>query len=359
MEDLARAGKAGAAGTARAHASLDDQVGRALNIVRTLSGLGGALGATGGGFDAGAAIGDLLGLTERWARQHSLRIEREIAAGLPRAGGDPALFLCLAHRLLVAVRGEPAPRRQHSCCGPTATAPASASACTRRESGRRAPRRPEPMTTGSTASWHAGSAGNCCSKGVAHRRSGWRRFTDEPLTTLMGHDPQGGQAERHRAPPAGREGRMFGKKEIKVLLVDDEVEFVTTLGERLRLRELKVDTVFDGTQALAFIAKTEPDVIVLDLKMPGLHGIDVLREIKKTRPKIQVIILTGHGTDQDEAEARKLGGFDFLRKPAEIDLLVRKIKEAFQEKVERVMSAIAFAEGGDLDDAKKIFNKEE
>ena len=152
---------------------------------------------------------------------------------------------------------------------------------------------------------------------------------------------------------------MFGKKEIKVLLVDDEVEFVTTLGERLRLRELKVDTVFDGTQALAFIAKTEPDVIVLDLKMPGLHGIDVLREIKKTRPKVQVIILTGHGTDQDEAEARKLGGFDFLRKPAEIDLLVRKIKEAFQEKIERFMTAAAFAEGGDIDDAKKIFNKEE
>ena len=100
MEDLARAGKSGAAGTARAHASLDDQVGRALNIVRTLSGLGGALGAGGGGFDAGAAIGDLLGLTERWARQQSLRIEREVAADLPRAGGDPALFLCLLHRLL-------------------------------------------------------------------------------------------------------------------------------------------------------------------------------------------------------------------------------------------------------------------
>ena len=152
---------------------------------------------------------------------------------------------------------------------------------------------------------------------------------------------------------------MFGKKEIKVLLVDDEVEFVTTLAERLRLRELTVDTVFDGTQALAFIAKTEPDVIVLDLKMPGLHGIEVLREIKKTRPKIQVIILTGHGTDQDEDTARKLGGFDFLRKPAEIDLLVRKIKEAFQEKVERVMSAIAFAEGGDLEDAQKILKKQE
>lgn len=153
---------------------------------------------------------------------------------------------------------------------------------------------------------------------------------------------------------------MFGKKKvIKVLLVDDEVQFVDTLGQRLRLRELKVDIVYDGPQALDFIRKTEPDVIVLDLKMPGLHGIEVLREIKAKMPQIQVIILTGHGTDKDEEEARKLGGFDFLHKPAEIDLLVAKIKEAFQEKVERTMSAIAFAEGGDLDTARKIIKKEE
>lgn len=149
------------------------------------------------------------------------------------------------------------------------------------------------------------------------------------------------------------------KKEIKVLLVDDEVQFVDTLAQRLRLRDLKVDTVYDGSQALEFIRKTEPDVIVLDLKMPGLHGIEVLRELKKTRPQIQVIILTGHGTDKDEKEARALGGFDFMRKPADIDLLVAKIKEAFQEKLERTMSAIAFAEGGDLDMARKIIKKEE
>jgi len=106
MEDLARAGKSGAAGTARAHTSLDDQVGRALNIVRTLSGLGASLGSGAGGFDAGAATGELAGLTERWARQQSLRIEREVAADLPRASGDPALFLCLLHRLLTESAGK-------------------------------------------------------------------------------------------------------------------------------------------------------------------------------------------------------------------------------------------------------------
>ena len=72
-----------------------------------------------------------------------------------------------------------------------------------------------------------------------------------------------------------------------------------------------MDTVYDGEQALSFIKKTEPDVIVLDLKMPGLHGIEVLREIKTSSPQIQVIILTGHGTERDEEEARRLGGLIF------------------------------------------------
>lgn len=154
---------------------------------------------------------------------------------------------------------------------------------------------------------------------------------------------------------------MFGKKkkDIKVLLVDDEVDFVNTLGQRLKMRELIVDAVYDGEQALSYIKKTEPDVIVLDLKMPGLYGIEVLREIKKFNKNIQVIVLTGHGTEKDEEDARKLGGFDFLRKPADIDLLVAKIKEAYSEKIERALTAAAYAEEGDIDTARKIIKKEE
>jgi DNA-binding response OmpR family regulator len=152
---------------------------------------------------------------------------------------------------------------------------------------------------------------------------------------------------------------MRKKKDIKVLLVDDEIAFVNTLAQRLRQRDLLVDTVYDGAQALSYIKEIEPDVIVLDLKMPGLHGIEVLREIKKIKREIQVIILTGHGTDKDEEEARKLGGFDYLNKPADIDLLIRKIKEAFSEKIERAMTAITFAQAGVFDEAKKIIEKKE
>ena len=97
------------------------------------------------------------------------------------------------------------------------------------------------------------------------------------------------------------------------------------LPERLKMRELLVDTVYDGNQALSFIDKVEPDVMVLDLRMPGLHGMEVLREINKLKRDIPVIILTGHGTEKDEEEARRLGASDFLRKPANIDLLVVSI----------------------------------
>jgi DNA-binding NtrC family response regulator len=148
-------------------------------------------------------------------------------------------------------------------------------------------------------------------------------------------------------------------KDIKVLLVDDEEAFVNTLAQRLKMRELNVETVYDGEQALAQVKSKEPDVMVLDLKMPGLHGMDVLREIRKSYPNMQVIILTGHGTEKDEEEARRLGGFDFLRKPADIDKLIGKIKEAYAEKLERAMTAIAFAEEGEFDTARKIIREEE
>jgi DNA-binding NtrC family response regulator len=125
--------------------------------------------------------------------------------------------------------------------------------------------------------------------------------------------------------------------DIRVLLVDDEVAFTRTLAQRLIMRDLKVIIAHDGEQALSKIKKEEPDVIVLDLNMPGMHGMDVLREIKNTYPDTQVIILTGHGTDKDEEEAIRLGGFGFLKKPADIETLEHTIVAAFKEKAARAI----------------------
>ncbi len=148
-------------------------------------------------------------------------------------------------------------------------------------------------------------------------------------------------------------------KGIKVLLVDDEEAFVNTLANRLKMRDLKVETVYDGEQALSAVENKEPDIMILDLKMPGLHGMDVLRKIRKAYPNIQVIILTGHGTEKDEEEAKRLGGVGFLKKPADIETLVGKIKVAYKETLEKTMTAIAFAEAGEFDTAREIMEEKD
>lgn len=145
--------------------------------------------------------------------------------------------------------------------------------------------------------------------------------------------------------------------EMKVLLVDDEETFVKTLSERLKMRDLKNDTVYDGNQAIDFVNENEPDVMVLDLKMPGIDGMEVLRRVKKMYPNIQVIILTGHGTDRDEDESRRLGVFDYLKKPVDIEVLVGRIKAAYQEKLQNTMAAAAFAEAGEYETARSIMEK--
>lgn len=141
---------------------------------------------------------------------------------------------------------------------------------------------------------------------------------------------------------------------MRVLLVDDEIEFVNTLSNRLGMRGIKTDVVHNGQQALDYVADSEPDVMVLDLKMPGLHGMEVLRKLSKTNPDIQVVILTGHGTDQDEEEAQRLRAFDYLRKPADIDTLADRIRGAYKFKAEKTMAAVAFAEAGEFETAKDI-----
>jgi DNA-binding response OmpR family regulator len=148
-------------------------------------------------------------------------------------------------------------------------------------------------------------------------------------------------------------------KDMKVLLVDDEEEFVKALAERLKMRDLRSDTVLDGEEALSYVEDQEPDVMVLDLKMPGIDGMEVLRQVRKAYPRIQVIILTGHGTEKDEEEAKRLGAFDYLEKPVNLDVLVKKMKAAYRRKMEDTMVAATFAEAGDFESAKKIMDEDD
>jgi DNA-binding response OmpR family regulator len=148
-------------------------------------------------------------------------------------------------------------------------------------------------------------------------------------------------------------------EKIKILLVDDEQEFVETLSERIKMREHDSEVALDGEQALKKMQDDIPDVVVLDLKMPGIDGMEVLRRIRKAYPKVQVIMLTGHGSEKDEEEARKLGAFEYLEKPVEIDKLMKKIKKAYKSKFESSMMAATFAEAGEFDTAKEIRDSDE
>jgi len=114
----------------------------------------------------------------------------------------------------------------------------------------------------------------------------------------------------------------------RVLLVDDEEDFVAHLAKRLRKRGLEVETSASGEQALDKVGSAQFDVIVLDLAMPGLDGIETLRRLKEIDPEVQVILLTGHASVPDGVEAMKLGALDFVEKPAEFPELLDKIKEA-------------------------------
>ncbi|NNG12705.1 MAG: response regulator [Halobacteria archaeon] len=114
----------------------------------------------------------------------------------------------------------------------------------------------------------------------------------------------------------------------RVLLVDDEKQFVKTLSERLQLRNMGTAVAYDGESALSLITRDEPEVIVLDLMMPGIDGIEVLKQVKQNRPEVEVIILTGHGSDEDRETCMGLGAFAYLHKPVDIEILSQKLKEA-------------------------------
>jgi DNA-binding NtrC family response regulator len=115
---------------------------------------------------------------------------------------------------------------------------------------------------------------------------------------------------------------------VNVLVVDDEPDFLETLVKRLSKRNYSVRGAPGGQEALELLRREPADVVLLDIRMPGMDGMQVLREIKKISPDTQVIILTGHASVESARDGLRLGAFDYLMKPSTLDEIMIKIQEA-------------------------------
>jgi len=114
----------------------------------------------------------------------------------------------------------------------------------------------------------------------------------------------------------------------RILLVDDEREFTDTLMKRLRRRNVDVIGAGSGEEALDLLSREQVDIVILDVRMPGIDGLETLRRIKQDHSRIEVILLTGHANVEAAAEGMELGAFDYLMKPMDIDELLYKVEDA-------------------------------
>jgi DNA-binding NtrC family response regulator len=124
---------------------------------------------------------------------------------------------------------------------------------------------------------------------------------------------------------------------IRLLLIDDEKDFVNILAKRFKHRNIDVTKAFSGTEAIQALRENEFDVAVLDLKMEDMDGIEVLKIFKIMDPRLSVIMLTGHGSAESAEQGLKLGAFDYLSKPCEMEDLVQKIMQAFAQRKQSKM----------------------
>lgn len=119
----------------------------------------------------------------------------------------------------------------------------------------------------------------------------------------------------------------------KVLIVDDETDFLNAISDRLKARDMNVSTAASAKDALKMIDKTSYDAVVLDLQMPEMDGLEALKIMKQKNPELQVILLTGHATVEKGIAAMKLGAMDLIEKPAELSTIIDRIKHAKAEKI--------------------------
>lgn len=124
------------------------------------------------------------------------------------------------------------------------------------------------------------------------------------------------------------DSQKVNEKKIKVLLVDDEISFVEVLFKRLNKRGIDVTKTFSGTEGIQALRNVDYDVAVIDLKMEDMDGLEVLKIFKKMYPKVAVIILTGHESEQTAHEGMKYGAFAYLTKPCDFEKLVDSIRKA-------------------------------
>ena len=119
----------------------------------------------------------------------------------------------------------------------------------------------------------------------------------------------------------------------KVMVVDDEQDFLETIIKRLKARKIEVTGAESGQKALDLIDSQDMDVMILDVKMPGMDGIETLREVKKRKPLLEVIMLTGHASVESGIQGMQLGAFDYVMKPVALDELLEKMRQAYERKL--------------------------
>jgi len=133
--------------------------------------------------------------------------------------------------------------------------------------------------------------------------------------------------------------------DIKVMLVDDEVEFLETLIKRMKKRNVDIIGMKSGEEALSALEQSQVDVIILDVRMPGMDGIETLKEIKKRHPLTEVIMLTGHASVEVAVQGIDLGAFDYMMKPIDIDELLYKVEDAYNERAIQQKRKMRIKEG--------------
>jgi two-component system OmpR family response regulator len=122
-------------------------------------------------------------------------------------------------------------------------------------------------------------------------------------------------------------------EKFKVMIVDDEEDFLETIVKRLKARGIDTTGVESGYKALELLEGDHFDVVILDVKMPGLGGIETLREMKKKKPLVEVIMLTGHASVESGIQGMQLGAFDYVMKPVALDELLEKVRQAYERKL--------------------------